>query len=297
MQALTGLAGPVGAAADVCAAPERIFAVDAGTGHLTELEACLDPAAITVVGEVDTGDWRSFRRLLAVADGVTTVVYAVTAEGGLEARRQDAPGAALGPPVEVGAGIDWTRFRALVSTGGGYLMADDRQSVRTFRHVDWATGGSAVAEGPLLFLPFNDWPAVGDLTLTGLGQRTHAEAIYGNLLWRVWRNSNGWMRAYSSGGLPHDVQLSGTLTGSEPGLYGVMAGAVVRLTQEPWPGYCPWNPNSWQVRVSLPGGWSAVVVPQRAQRTDPPGVGGFPSGPPKGRSWTCPHEGDPYQWQ
>jgi hypothetical protein len=295
LQAVTGLAGPVGAAATACAAPERIFAVDAGTGHLSELQACPDPASITVVGEVDAGDWRSARRILAAADGAATVLYSVTADGRLEARRQAAPGAALSAPTQVGAGIDWSRFRQVVSPGAGYLVADEYQAVRTFRHLDWATGGGTLVEGPQLLEPHGAWPTLGDLELTGLGARGYAEAFFMDQHWRVWRGSDGRPIAYPSGAIPRNVRIF--VTGSEPGLYGISAGAVVRLKQAAWSGYCPFNTKPWRVANSLPGAWSGVVVPQRAQVTgDWPAVADYPTWPDP-QYWTCPDGIGPYQWQ
>jgi hypothetical protein len=301
VQAFTGLAAPADAAPEGCAAPEQLFAVDGGTGHLSELEACESPASIAVVGVVDRGDWRSADRVFAAGSGAVTVVYAVTGDGRLEARRQDAPGADLGPPVQVGAGIDWARFRAIIVPGPGYLVADDG-AVRTFRHVDWAAGGSAVVEGPPLLARPGDFPDLGELLLTGLGAGGHAEAFFAGSHWRIWRRG-GQPIAYPNGAIPADVRLF--VTGSEPALYGVTdGGAVVRLRHQPHPPpapgrsyICPFNPKPWRAASSLPGGWSAVVVPRRAAATGEwPAVAAFPTWPDPS-TWTCPDGVGPYKWQ
>lgn len=277
------------AAPDGCEPAEAIFAVRGSNGHLVELESC--PDALTEVGEVDTGDWRSASRILATGDGTVTVVYQVTADGRLEARRQAAPGAPLEAPVEVGAGIDWSRFRTVLVPRQGYLWADDG-TVRTFRHEGWATGGGDVVEGPPVFAARGGGPGTGDLELTGLGPGGRAEAYFAGTHWLVWRGDDGLMAARASGRIPHGA------AGAEwrPGLFLAADGAVSRLTQPLYKGPdsvgCPANPMSWQVRTRLPGDWwFGVVVPQRTASPTWPGIARPPS------SGKCPPGTEPYQWQ
>jgi hypothetical protein len=294
VQVASGLpASPVTAAAG-CAAPQAIFAVSGATGHLVELASC--PDAITEVAEVDTGDWRTSSRIFATGDETVTVVYRVTADGGLEARRQPASGAPLEAPVEVGAGIDWSAFRTVVVPRRGYLWADDGE-VRAFRHDGWATGGTAVVEGPVAFASRGGQPATGEMVLTGMGPTGVAEAIHGNRHVRVWREGTDSLSAWYSGGIEPGA------TGTESRLFGVTwYGSVASYTQPPDTSpdnvNCPVNSLPWQVSTSLPGDWSALAVPQRlATGGDWPVVPAQIPASPK-YPIKCPYGvEEPYQWQ
>lgn len=307
------LVSPAGVAADdACAAPERLFAVDRDTGHLSELSSCPATGAMAVVAEVDTGDWRYPSRSFAAAAGPVTVLYTVTADGHLQARRQDAPGLPLGPPVEVGANVDWSGTWA-ISPGPGFV-AISGLDVRLFRHVGWDTGGQYVVEGPPLLGHYSEWAGgTGDIDLIGMHGSGRASGYYLNQHWRIWRGSNGWMVAWPSGVINPDIR---GVTGAEPTLYGVQwsSGAVVRLTQPRSVEYpdCPGNPESWTEVTSLPGNWSAVVVPERATVAgDWPVIAARPGSasgrasvaaaskpvPPGPLPSRCPPGSDPYKWQ
>jgi hypothetical protein len=290
-----GFAASGAVAEPVCATPERIFAVDGTTGHLVELEEC--PTAVVEVGEVDAGDWRTARQVVATGDDTVTVVYTLTEDGRLESRRQDAPGAALGAPVEVGVGIDWSQFRSVVVPRRGFLWADGAD-VRTFRHVDWDNGGATLVEGPVAFPSRGGWPALGDLMLTGMDSRGRAEAVFMSTHWRIWKDVGGGPHAYPNGRLPN-----WRLSGDAFSLYTVIGGGVARLHQPfrkpvpPEPSYssCVVNARSWEVRASLPGDWSLVVAPERAGVT----VGEWPvvAEWPRSGAGHCPPGIGPYEWQ
>jgi hypothetical protein len=202
--------------------------------------------------------------------------------------------------VQVGSEIDWSLFRAVIALRPGYLLADDG-NVRMFRHVDWSGGGSTLVEGPAPITRRGGYPTLGDLALTGWSG--HAGAFFMNTHWRIWNGSDGGPIAYPNGAIPRDVLFT-TLTGSEPNLYGVANGSVVRLKQPPHPPptgkknyICPFNTMSWQVTSSLPGTWATVVVPKLGQPSDAwPGVSPVPTDPPR-TTWTCPEGIGPYQWQ
>lgn len=273
-----------------CARPERIFAVRGTDGHLVELTAC--PESIVEVGEVDAGDWRAARQVIATGDGTVTVVYTLTGDGRLEARRQDAPGATLGAPVEVGADVDWSRFRSVVVPRRGFLWADGLD-VRAFRHVGWDSGGTGVVEGPVVFPSRSGRPALGELTLTGMDGAGRAEAVYLTSHMRVWRGRFGDAVAYANGALP-----GSGLTGVGYALYTVAFGDVARLhhpADKDHDSSCVVNSNRWQVRARLPGDWSLVVAPQRdAANTDGwPVVTAWPSS----GAGNCPDDVTPYEWQ
>lgn len=295
---VAGLASPSGATPGAaCADPSRLFAVDADTGVLAELQACSDPAGIVEVAEVDAGDWRGAQHVFAVEDGAVTVVYAVTADGRLEARRQDAPAGPLDPPVQVGASVDWSSFQSVVPSAPGYLVGNGHRA-RTFRHVDWAAGGTAVVEGPPLFTPLGEWPTLGDLHLTAVRDGGYAEAFFASTHFRVWSQAGGRPIAYPSGAISSGVDA---VTGSEPTLYGIRGGAVVQLDQPPHPPpwgtkfyLCPFNTMSWRVTAELPGRWIRVVAPVRGEATGTgPAVGSYPYWPTN----TCPQGIGPYEWQ
>jgi hypothetical protein len=286
--AAVGAAGPA-AAAD-CDEPKPIYAVNGSNGYLYELASC--PDSLTEVGKVDSGDWRTSSRIFATGDVAVTVVYRITADGRLEARRQTASGAQLEAPVEVGAGIDWSRFRTVIVPRRGYLWADDGvdRTIRAFRHDGWATGGTAVVEGKPVI---NMWPDVptGSPELIGLSTAGHAEAIGLHAHWRMW-DRTGDMYALTSG------TTTSRLTGAEgTGLYAAEPGAVSELTQpyDDSTNNCPVNGVRWQVRTRLPGDWwSQVAVPQRTpSSTGWPAVKPFPT-----VAFKCPPgTAEPYQWQ
>jgi hypothetical protein len=302
------LASPSAASADdVCAAPERLFAVEGDTGHLSEVEACPETGSMSVVAEVDTGYWGYPLRVFAAAAGPVTVVYAVTADGRLQARRQDAPGLPLGSPVDVGAGVDWTASWVF-SPGPGFVALSGHDA-RVFRHVGWDSGGENVVEGPPLIDHYGDWPATGDISLIGLRHGGPASGFFMSHHWRITRNE-GRMLAWPSGAINREIH---SVTGAEPTLYGVRQGAVVRLAQPRSSEYptCHFNPNSWSVVGSLPGDWRYVVAPARTAVTgDWPVMAGranpFPARasvaqvtsarpPPTGPQ--CPDNIGPYKWQ
>lgn len=75
---LTCLAGVGRSAADGCADVTRLFAVDAGTGHLAELPYCPGAGKFLPATDVDGADRRPYRDVVAAQDGGIAVVYAVT---------------------------------------------------------------------------------------------------------------------------------------------------------------------------------------------------------------------------
>jgi hypothetical protein len=286
VQVTAGVAASPGAAAGDCPVPRAVFAVNGSTGHLVELASC--PDTLTEVGEVDDGDWRTASRIFATGDDTVTVVYRITADGRLEAMRQTAPGAPLEAPVDVGAGIDWSRFRTVIVPRQGYLWADDGD-VRAFRHEGWATGGTTLVEGPHVFESRDGMPALGELVLTGLSPAGHAEATFRGRHWLVWRNGP----ALASGLLPFRA------TGTESGMYVSDGDEVSRLVQpldkRPDNVRCPANGMPWRVRTTLSGDWwsGGLAVPQRTVPDGEwPGIVTFPTW-----DFRCPPGTDPYQWQ
>ncbi|NUT93949.1 MAG: hypothetical protein HOY78_18205 [Saccharothrix sp.] len=302
-QLTAGLGVSGAASVEECANPKRFFAVKADTGHLAELRWCTLPKSITEVGEVDGGDWRTAGLLFATGNGTVTVVYAVTADGRLEARRQDSPGAPLGTSVEVGVGIDWSRFDTVVVPRRGFLWAGN-EDVRAFRHVDWATGGATLVEGPPVFTRRDEWPTTGDLLLTGFSSFGWAEARYAGTHWRVWRDGAGLPVAYPSGRTPYGMK------GTEADPYTIRSGTIYRLVQPLYDknspvnySNCLVNTKDWQIAAELPGGWAEVVVPQSTPLADGlPAAGEWPEVGPKPAAGSrfggpCPPGVTPYEWQ
>jgi hypothetical protein len=303
VQAVAGITGPATVSAAVhCHRPRAVFTVDGSTGHLVELASC--PRSLTRVGVVDRGDWRTAKRILATGDARVTVVYRITADGRLEARRQRRSGARLEAPVEVGAGIDWARFRSVIVPRRGFLWADDDRAgeegtggsgyLRAFRHEGWNTRGTEVVEHKPLYDTWPAMPAADSIELMGLTAAGYAEAVGAGGHWRLWVDSFGGLAALSSGGSAW--HLAGT-EGS--GVYAAEPGAVLELTQPPDTRPenvdCPGNGMRWQVRRSLPGyWWPALAVPQRLpSTTEWPELAPLPA-----EGYQCPPgTAQPYQWQ
>jgi hypothetical protein len=289
-----GLATAAGAAADEsCAGLTQLFAVAADTGELIELAGCASPASIAVVGRVDAGDWRTARHVFAANSGPVTVVYAVTTDGRLEARRQDGPGQPLGQPVQVESKIDWSGFTSLVAAGPGYLVGQDRVGVQQYRHVGWSTGGTAARPGPMFFA--QDTPEPLDLmTLTAARPGQPVSALFRESAVLIWRTAAGMSVSRHDGHLPAArVVPAGAL------LYGIADGAVVQLSHPlPSPEYnCPFNSSPWQATVSLPGGWARVVAPVGGLVAGAwPDVPDIPPSSPTGEI-KCPDPTAPYEWQ
>jgi hypothetical protein len=253
-----GLGGTIPVAADVpCSGSTRVFAVDAGTGHLAELRPCqagrtwrFGPAVV-----VDRADWRSYVAVVAMYDGDAAVLYAVTASGELWWRRQDTPGAATGSPVRIAGGIG-PRHDVVLAAGPGRLAIGDHGSpLRTYRHDGWTTGGTQVTEDGVLFSAFRG-PAI-----TGLGAG-YAVGTWDGMDYRVWRDQPGaghddvW---YPSGALPAGVRDA---TGDGVLLYGVHAsGDVVLLAQRQIAACRRAERADWRVTARAPGHFGRVVVP------------------------------------
>jgi outer membrane protein assembly factor BamB len=89
-----------------CVDSARIFAVDALTGHLIEIESCRDTYEFEAPAEVDTGEWRRYQHIFATNGPTGLMLYAVDAGGGLLAWRQEAPGRLLGTPIRIGTSIN-----------------------------------------------------------------------------------------------------------------------------------------------------------------------------------------------
>jgi len=158
-----GFAGvPPHAQADPACGPpaQRLYAVDAHSGHLAELELCADRGGFLPATDVDGGDWRAYRDVFAAADGAATVVYAVTQDGQLWWRRQETPGAPLGAPVRVGD-ADWSPSGEVLASRPGVIhtVPPHDGSVATFEHQDWASGGGTVVPDEPLFWRFRG-PAI-----------------------------------------------------------------------------------------------------------------------------------------
>ncbi len=226
----------------------RVFAVDAETGRLGEIQAC--PAGKSwqfgPVVDVDSGDWRAYSQVFGAYDGTVVLLYAVTANGDLWWRRQEAPGAALGAPVRAGA--DWSHNVVFVARPGYLAAGDFGGPVHLFRH-----NGSTLTEAGVLFTLLHG-PAI-----TGLAQN-HAVGNWGGIEYRVWRvpgsatHDDVW---YPSGQLPagvHDVTGDGTL------LYGVDSAGLVLLTQKQLPCRVA-NRMDWRVSARAPGRFSRVIAP------------------------------------
>jgi hypothetical protein len=257
-------------AAEQCPARQPLFAVLADTGHLVEVTACTSTPEFGPAVLVDDGDWRGHRQVFGAREGTTVVLYTIDAGGALWARRQDAPGTGFGPPVRVGAEIDWSRFASVFVPQRGYLHAIERLGpIRTFQHLNWSTGGTDVSpEQPLLL-----W-AGGPMAAVKWGG--FAEAISGHDHIRIWWNPAYPQRAeydslwFSSGELPPDVT---GVVGYEPWLYGIdAAGDLVRLNQASQPpAYQRCNPNAWHIAARSSGGYVRIVLPmgRSSSRTTP----------------------------
>lgn len=287
-----GFGGLTHSAAEVrCAGSARLFAVDAGTGHLAEIRSCLVDRT-WVLGpavEVDRADWRSYSTVFAVADGDAMILYAVTTTGALWWRRQGAPGAATGVPTRIAEGIDW-RHDVVFAASSGYLaLGDYGTPVRTFRHEGWTTGGTAVAEVGMLFTTFHG-PVITSLA------PGYAVGTWAGMNYRVWRSpgtlhDDAW---YPGGQLPPGV--SG-VTGNGTLLYGVHSdGDVVLLTQPQVAYSCRLvNGLSWQVSARAAGHFGRVVVPVGAADT-PPSVAPPPTDPRLNLNCIGPSLA-PWEWQ
>jgi hypothetical protein len=292
--AVATVAVPPAQAAPECAEQQQpLFAVDASTGHLMEMTACPSDAAIGPAGEVDGDDWRNYPRVFGTHDGTTVVLYMVTDRGALLSRRQDAPYAAFGPPVQVGAAIDWSGFGSVFAGPPGYLYAAEHPGpVRAFRHGGWFTGGSMLFEELPLLSRATGWP------MTAVTWGAFGESIRGNVHARIWRNpdypefSDSDDLGFSSGWIQHDV--SGVV-GVEPWLYGIdVAGDVVLLDQDPDdPDSRCGNENPWIVVARSSGEYARVVAPTGPQIV-PPGGRRLAARVTDGNGEMCPM---PLEWQ
>lgn len=282
-----------------CAAPTRVFAVDSGTGRLMELGSCHQSSALGPGVEVDSSDWRAYRQVTGVFDGDAAVLYAVTADGRLEWRRQPSPGTPFGSPVRVGSSVDWSRFSSVFAPAVGYLHGvRTYDPVRTFRHDGWATGADPVSEIEPLLGTFAG-PSMSAAKWGWYGEGN--ERGYHFRIWRAPGYPNSYEHAdawYVSGRLPSGVT---SVAGGEPFLYAVdAAGRVVRLSQPPpwWPGpKRTWdcsrqNTHAWSIAAASPDtGYARVVVPLSRSSSQPVGL----STPHFGED--CNPEEDPWEWQ
>ncbi|GIF64289.1 hypothetical protein Ais01nite_23240 [Asanoa ishikariensis] len=282
-----------------CVDATRVFAVDGGTGRLVELNSCRSTPALGPGVEVDSADWRAYRLVTGVFDGNAAVLYAVTADGRLQWRRQPSPGAAFGAPTSVGSSIDWSQFSSVFAPAVGYLhTVGPYGPVRTFRHDGWATGAGPVSEID---------PLLGNFagpSMSAAAWGAYAEGNESGHHFRIWRvpgypNSKEYADAwYVSGRLPSGVT---SVAGAEPELYAVDgAGRVVRLKQPP-----PWSPGpkrnwdcarqnkqTWSVVTTSPNaGYASVVVPLSHSFTPPAGL----NTPHFGED--CDPIDDPWEWQ
>jgi hypothetical protein len=212
---------------------------------------------------VDDRDWRGDRHLFGARDATSVVLYSIDAGGALWAHRQNAPGGGFAPAVRVGAAIDWSRFASVFVAKPGYLHAVERRGpIRSFRHLNWSTGGTDVAEEQ----PLSN---VASMSMTAVRWGAFGETVIGGVHVRLWRDprypqfSDTDVSGYESGELPADVT---GVVGYEPRLYGVDAvGDLVRLSQAPpqFPGgtFKACNPNPWYVAARSSGGYAHVVSP------------------------------------
>jgi hypothetical protein len=287
--------------ADGCAEATRVFAVDSGTGHLMELSSCRRTPAVGPGVEVDSSDWRAYRQVTGFFDGDAAVLYAVTADGQLDWRRQPAPGAQFGSPARVASSIDWSRFNAVFAPAAGYLHAvRPGEPVHTFRHDGWATGAGPVNEVEPLLDTF-----VGP-SMSAASWGSYGEANELGYHFRIWRGgaSHDGVRKqsgdewYDSGRLPAGIT---SVAGAEPNLYAVdAAGRVVQLgqpTPQPVPPRKVWdcplqNSSAWSVVAGSPdAGYIRVVVPVSRSYAPPANL----SPPQLGDD--CDQSGQPYEWQ
>jgi hypothetical protein len=288
-----GLGGITPSTADIeCAGSSRVFAVDAGTGHLAEIRSC--PGSTSTLGpavEVDSGDWRAYWTIFGMFDGNAAILYAVTPTGELWWRRQESPGAALSTSVRIADTINW-RYDVVFAASPGYLeLGDVGGSVRTFRHEGWATGGTAVSE-------------VGDLIAILTGPviialvSGYAVGIVDGVNYRVWRDQSDSTRVdgYPSGALPAGVHA---VTGDGTWLYGVDSSGGMVLLAQPWYPTCQrFNGSPWQVAAEVPGYFSRMVVPVSAEPGEPPAVAPPPPTNPLQDDPTCSGaNGSPWEWQ
>jgi hypothetical protein len=253
---------------------QRLFAVAADTGHLVEVAACVSRPGFGPRVEVDDGDWRAYRHIFGAADATTVVLYTLDADGALWSRRQEAPGAAFGPPVRVAASLDWSQFDSVFVAQPGYLHTAERDGpVRTFQHLDWSAGGAVVSEGqPLLRTTFGP-----PMTAARWGGRGEAFSNGRHVL--IYRSQFYLDRfdhedAFYDGGLP-PPGVTGVV-GVEPRYYGIDAsGALVQLdhpadepdsgtggNSHPWSVLHMYYENSrWYFVTPVPGPFARLVVP------------------------------------
>jgi hypothetical protein len=229
--ALLGFTPRVAAAED-CQGGARLYAVDSQSGHLSEVASCSAQADF-VPTEVDAGDWRPYRDVVAVRDGTATVIYALASDGELWWRRQATAGAQFGVPVRIGAAVDWSRYHSLLVSQPGYIHGIPSDPgvaggvVRTFRHQGWASGGGSVSEDQPLLSGF------GGPSITSVRWASFAETNVGPYHFRIWRKRPDSLDAVSfrSGSFPAGV--TGVVGAEYEGaLYGVNGvGHIVRLEQ------------------------------------------------------------------
>ena len=294
--AVVGAGGlvPAASADDECVSDLRIFAVDSATGHLVEIPSC-DAAGFGSAIEVDSSDWTAYLHVFAVHDGAAMVLYAVTANGELWWRRQESRAASLGEPVRIAPEINWAQ-PSVFAPQVGYLHAGGGAGapLRTFRHENWASGGTEVSEETSLFAGFAGPP------VTAARWAAYAEGFSGNTHFRVWQqegqdgtgrwHDDAW---YPSGELPSWIV---GVEGKEPRLYGLApSGEVVLLSQAKYPDRrCrTFNPQPWEIAASSIGHYSRVVAPVWDTYPAPPSVA-----PPPIDGAACGlSEGLPWEWQ
>jgi hypothetical protein len=293
--ALLGSTPPV-AAGTGCPGAFQLYAVDSRSGHLSEVAHCLAQGGF-VSTEVDAGDWRPYRDVLAIRDGTATVIYALASDGELWWRRQEAAGARLGVPVRIGAAIDWSRFRSLFVSQSGYLHGIEAASgvtggvVRTFRHPGWASGGGSVSEDQPLLTSF------AGPSITSVRWGSFAETNTGSHHLRIWRKRSDSLDAVSfrSGSFPAGV--AGVVGAEHEGaLYGVNGvGHIVRLEQSTKWMICDRVLDTlWRVTAESGESFARVVVPLGPFFGDaPPSVGVDPGGGLR----DCPQDSVPWEWQ
>lgn len=279
------------AAGPGCTGTARVFAVDAGTGHLNQIRICsADVPRVSGHTVVDSADWRAYRTVFGMSDGDAVVVYTVSPGGELWWQRQDAPDAALSPPIRVADSIDW-RHDVVFAPRPGYLaFGDFGAPMRTFRHDGWDSGGAQVVEQEQLFAVFHG-PRIAAL----VPESGYALGEWDGVTYKVWRDLNHpghddvW---YPDSDLPAGV--SG-VTGNGTTRYGVDSGGVVllRATSDG----CD---VVWRAKDRSPGQFSRVVVPVRSDPAEPPVVSPPPADhPSSGPMYPCRPDSTrfPWEWQ
>lgn len=283
-----------------CGLPQRLFAIDAASGHLDEVGYCADTRQMGSPVEVDGSDWRGYRDLTAVRDGSAVVLYSVTTDGHLLWRRQEAPGLPWSAPVAIAPAIDWSRYQSIMAPHAGHLHALLDESMHTFQHDGWATGDPAMTEIAPLLRTFSGpgmsavrWGGFGEHNDRGSHFRVWARTALDNLA----EQTDAW---FLSGAVPAGVT---GVTGAEPSLFGLEAtGQLVLLQQDRHPATPPnkywnctlFNDMPWYVQARVPGNFSRLVVPANGEsHADNPSLRKFLDVPAR----DCGPGGLPYEWQ